>query len=381
MRVKMADNSGYLDLKYLVRDTDRHGRTRLYLRRKGRLKVALTAPPGSALFLEQYRQALAGAVSPAAPSTRRSIAGSLRHLCELYYGTAEFKRLDARTRKVRRAILEGLCVDHGDNPVSVLETRHVRALRDEKAELPEAANARVKALRQVFKWAADVGHATTNPARDVPYIRSGSDGFHTWTIEQVLQYERRHKHGTMGRLALDTLLCTGGRRSDAVRLGPQMERANGTELHFTEFKGRGRKAKHREIPILPRLRLSIDATKRETPRSTVAAVTYLATSFGKPFTANGFGNWFKKRCREAGLPDCSAHGLRKAGATIAVENGATEHELMAIYGWETTKQAGVYTRKANRRKLAFGAMHLIVPEQNGDESVQPGNPVGQLRAK
>jgi hypothetical protein len=40
----------------------------------------------------------------------------------------------------------------------------------------------------------------------------------------------------------------------------------------------------------------------------------------------------------------TAHGLRKAGATIAAENGATVHQLMAIYDWSTPNQAEVYTR-------------------------------------
>jgi len=70
-------------------------------------------------------------------------------------------------------------------------------------------------------------------------------------------------------------------------------------------------------------------------------LAYLVTEFGKPFTANEFGNWFRKRCDEAGLPQCSAHGLRKAGATIAANTGATEHQLMAIYGWESPKQAAL----------------------------------------
>jgi hypothetical protein len=36
------------------------------------------------------------------------------------------------------------------------------------------------------------------------------------------------------------------------------------------------------------------------------------------------------RADEAGLPKCSAHGLRKAGATITAENGATDRQLMAF---------------------------------------------------
>jgi len=48
----------------------------------------------------------------------------------------------------------------------------------------------------------------------------------------------------------------------------------------------------------------------------------------------GFGTWFGNHvCGGAALPHCSAHGGRKAGGTLAAENGATERQLMAIFGW------------------------------------------------
>jgi len=53
---------------------------------------------------------------------------------------------------------------------------------------------------------------------------------------------------------------------------------------------------------------------------------------------------------------------------------------MAIYGWDSPKQAALYTRKANRKKLAGAAMRLLIPEQKMDESVPllegmtPGGP-------
>ena len=134
-------------------------------------------------------------------------------------------------------------------------------------------------------------------------------------------------------------------------------------LHFTEFKNRNTKPKHRTIPILQELRAVIDATPS-------GHLNYLVTEHGKPYSsAKSFGNWFKRQCVMAGLPHCSAHGLRKAGATTAVENGATAHALMAMFGWTTLKEAARYTQAADQQRLADEHMHLIVPERKEDEIV------------
>jgi hypothetical protein len=72
------------------------------------------------------------------------------------------------------------------------------------------------------------------------------------------------------------------------------------------------------------------------------------TGHGKPFTAAGFGNWFREQCDAAGLPQCSAHGLRKAAAVRHAINGAT--------AWlETIGEAQRYIEEANRIKLAESA--------------------------
>jgi integrase len=116
-----------------------------------------------------------------------------------------------------------------------------------------------------------------------------------------------------------------------------------------------------EKPWLP----EIDQIVKASP---CGDLTFLVTEYGKPFTAAGFGGWFRDRCDEAGLPQCSAHGLRKMGATRAAENGATEHQLMAIFDWKTPGQARVYTEKARRKKLAGGAMSLLRNEPFDDAS-------------
>ncbi|MFV0256561.1 tyrosine-type recombinase/integrase [Candidatus Liberibacter solanacearum] len=54
-----------------------------------------------------------------------------------------------------------------------------------------------------------------------------------------------------------------------------------------------------------------------------------------------------------------AHGLRKTGATIAENAGASPHELMAMYGWSKTDMADLYTREVNAKKLAYKATKMI----------------------
>lgn len=100
-----------------------------------------------------------------------------------------------------------------------------------------------------------------------------------------------------------------------------------------------------ELPISDELRAVLDLHESQ-------HLTYLTTAYGRPFTAPGFGGWFKERCAEAGLSHCSAHGLRKAAAIIAADRGATEHQLMSMFGWANPSQAAAYTRRANRKKLA-----------------------------
>jgi integrase len=87
-------------------------------------------------------------------------------------------------------------------------------------------------------------------------------------------------------------------------------------------------------------------------------------------------------CNEAGLRHCSAHGLRKAGATIAADNGATTKQLMAIFGWSSSKMADHYTRAADQKRLAESAMHMIeAREQNGTESCPTEGPGGTFSTK
>jgi integrase len=284
---------------------------------------------------------------------------SLRWLCQQYLTSRHFLGLDVKTRRPRRSILTQLCEPPisdtnskklGEAPFEELHSKAIRRIRDRRAPTPEAANNWLKSIKAVFKWAVEEEHCFQNPARDVPKIRVSTDGFHTWTINEVEQWEAFYPIGTKQRLALALLLYTGCRRADVVTFGPQHIKDGW--LTYTQDKNQNTNPVTLTLPVLPALSKIIAATSS-------GHMTFVVSEYGKPYTVEGFGKRWRKWATASGLRHCTPHGLRKAGATRAAENGATASQLMAIFGWKDIKQAERYTRRAEQKKLAAGGMHAI----------------------
>ena len=113
------------------------------------------------------------------------------------------------------------------------------------------------------------------------------------------------------------------------------------------------------VPLHPQLAKSIKAC----PSPGFAVIA--KDKVGANYTKESLGNFFREAVEAAGIQTSkrgtdvkgySAHGLRKASATIAAESGASEAELNAMFGWSGHQMAGLYTRKADRRRLAARAM-------------------------
>lgn len=365
----------FVKFRYITRDRDRHGTVRYYFRRPGKPKTRLRGLPGSEEFLAAYKAAL-GEQGPASKAEK-----SFEWLCERYYKSAAFQSLEDYTKRRKRTALTEICAivggngqKLGDAPFAAMKRAHVRKLRDMKADLPEAANFRLKQLSALFAWALKSDLVATNPAEKVEKLKSGSDGFYTWTDDDVDAFEAHWPVGSKPRLAMAIMLYLGVRRSDAVRIGKKHESRDGLFVTFSQFKGRKNGAKVLTLPILPPLRVILDA-------SALGAETWLETAYGKPHSAAGFGNIFREWCREAGLPQCSPHGLRKIGAVRAAEAGASEHELMAMFGWDDANMARIYTRKAAQKKLAASGAAKLSLESIVPPSVpldRKGNKINDL---
>jgi len=354
-----------LELPYLFQDVDRHGNIRLYVRKKvggKHRRIRLRLPPGSPTFMSEYQAALGclnGAPEPA--KADQSHVGTLGWLVHQYHQAHEFTSTDPRQQRMRSNVMRSILGEPtkpGSKfrfeacPISEFTADHVRLLRNRKQDKPAAANRRVAEMRKMFAWGVEECGAWVkkNVVADVKGLNREVKGFIAWTEEEVAKFEARWPIGSMPRLALAIMLFTGVRRSDAVLLGPPM--VEDGSITFMPQKTR-RQKKVLTLPILDVLQHVLDKTPH-------GLKTWLVHSRGETFTAAGFGGWFRDRCDEAGLPKCTAHGLRKVAAETAAENGATEKQMMDIFGWTKADLAAYYARKANQKKIAGGAMHTLV---------------------
>jgi integrase len=329
---------------HLHREKTRHGAVAWYFRKGGGQRVRIRGEYDSAEFRAAYARAIGGAPAEqpaAAPKT-------LRWAIDRYRLSSAWAQLANATRRQKENIFRRVIAISGNERLADIDTDAIRAGRERRKDAPHSANVFLKAMRSFFRWALEEGLVASDPTVGIALLKGTNDdvGFHTWTQEEMDAFEARWPLGTRERLAYDLLLYTGLRRGDAVRVGRQ---------HVTSGIIQIRAEKTGEelfLPILPPLQTSIEATA-------TGDLAFLCNAYGDPWVKESFGNWFREVCQKAGVPG-SAHGLRKAGATRAAENGATDRGLMALFGWTKEKMATRYTRAADRKRLALAAAEQLL---------------------
>jgi integrase len=350
---------------YVQEFIDEDGTPRFYLRKPGVKRIPLPGLPWSPEFMAAYEAGLGISALPEIGAARTK-PGSVNAAIVSYFNkSADFKGMKLSTQKMRRAILERFRNDHGDRNIATLDERALKAILAKLS--PLAALNWLKTLRSLLRHAIDVNLRKDDPSANIKLRTPKSDGHHSWSEEEIVAFQNRHPIGSRARLALALLLYTGQRRGDAVRMGRQHVTVVDGEhiLSITQEKT----GNHVAIPVLDPIWEALNAM----PKSSQLA--FLVTAKGKQFTSAGFGNWFRECCDEAGLPHCSAHGLRKAAATRMAENGATTHQLMSWFGWTSVSEAERYTKKADRARMnltsgskLISRTEIVKPETQFDKT-------------
>src|SRR5581483_5271613 len=280
----------------------------------------LRAPYGTPEFMEEYRAALSGE-SPA--PRKRAPSGTLEWAVMLYKQSTAWNGLSPATQKQRDNIFKRIVKEAGDVRIGEIEREDIIAGRERRADTPAAARNYLESLRGLFGWAYETGIVKEkNPTEGVKSRRIKSEGFPIWTEEEVEQFRAFWPIGTRPRLAFELVLETGLRRGDAVRLGRQHVK-DGVARIATE------KSKFQTWVAIP-LSQELLAILDKGPCSDLA---FICGETGRKLTKETFGNYFHDWCQEAGL-NKSAHGLRKLDATRRAEDGYSNFEMDARFGWQ-----------------------------------------------
>ena len=320
---------------------DRHGKKRYRFRKTGLPTYHFRNEPGTSQFMEEYLLAK-GAEKPA-PEPRFA-AGTVDAVIAALYKTPKWRAQKPSSKATYRGILERFRTGNGHHQIVDITTEVIDEKLAGMESTPAAANNLRKALSRLFKQAIKMNLMSHNPVAFTDAYKQKGEGFHAWTEEEIEQYEKKWPIGTRERLAMGLLLHTALRRSDMVKVGPDNRVGDRLDLEH------GKNDAETSIPINAELEAIIAPFADTTG-------TYLQTKWGKPYTGNGFGNWFAEKVEEAGLPKtCRAHGLRKAMSRRLAESGATNQQGRAVTGHKSDRVFSHYASSANKRTMADEAL-------------------------
>ena len=341
--------------KHVTKTVTRYGKVLFYFRVDKGPRVRLPDDPYSHEFDMAYAECLAS--KPRPRTKAQAAAKTMEWLIARYMESSAWVTLSVGTRRQRSNIFKHVVEKNGHVEFSAITAKHIRNRIDQMAHTPVQANNYLKALNGLFQWAVKNDHRENNPCAGVGRLVVKTEGFKPWTIEDANAFRVRWPEGTTQRLAFELLVHVGSRRGDLTDMGRQHLRGN--VLSF-------RTSKTASVVTVELPAYVIDLIDR----TTTGDLHFIVTSHGKPFSKPGFGNWFGAASRAAGI-EKNAHGVRKLAATIAADEGATAHELMAQFGWASPKQAEAYTRGADRAKLGIRSSKRVA-ERLKNES--PPNP-------
>jgi len=312
-----------------------------------RPETRLPGLPWSPEFMAAHAAAMASVKgsAPAAIGASRTIGGTVNAAVVEYYKRG-LKTLGEGSHAGVRSLLERFRAEHGDKRLRGMAASHVQ-LYISLLTSPAVQRNMLRALRHFFKFCKASALVSIDPTDGVTRAKMKSTGgFYTWSEDDAAKFEKHHKVGTMARAAFELYLNLGVRKSDVVLIGPGHVR-DGVLNNFLPKKTSTTGGKRISIKLFDETKAAIDAL----PVTGVG--TYLVTSYGKSFSANGFGNKMREWCDAAGLPDCTSHGLRKLFTIRLVHAGYSAPQIGALTGHKDLREIQTYIEEFDRQKVGL----------------------------
>ena len=235
---------------------------------------------------------------------------------------------------MHRTILERFREQCGAYPIASMPARFISTVLAKKR--PYAAKNWLRAIRGLCQYAIGQGWLKDDPTVGIKLkAPKSTGGHHTWTDEEIAQFEASHHVGSKARLALALLLYTVQRRGDVICMGRQHVR-NGV-LTITQQKT----GVTLSIPVRAELKAILDA------RRTSWAIQLPGTTPGTAprSQCRCMGGLFSSPKRSDARR--TLHGLRKAGCRRLAEAGCSANEIAAWSGHASLREVERYTKAAD----------------------------------
>ncbi|WP_412058575.1 tyrosine-type recombinase/integrase [Bartonella sp. DGB2] len=335
---------------HLVRERTRHGKTIWYVRIMHGPRIRVEGTYGTQEFVDNYNLAIAQARDGGRREVKQAklIEGSFDWLLQQYFQSVQWHNQSKSTQQVKQRILKNISRQIGDRAYKSIERAHILDAVERRRATPAAAKHFLTTVNGLFKWAVDNALLGKNPAYNIKAPKAlNSAGFSPWQEDDIEKYYWCWPIGTRERVWIDVLLYTGLRRGDAVRIG--WKDVEDDVIHLKTEKSQFQTDVF--LPILPELLTTLEA-------GPTGDETFICGKGGNKLTKESFGNLFREACNAAGIKK-SAHGLRKLAATRAANSGATVAQLKALFGWTEDKMASLYTKTADRKRLALEAIKKL----------------------
>jgi integrase len=337
----------------LLKDKTAAGSIRWRVRVEGQpnKKVRIPCGPGEPQFHEHYYAARAGqTVETVQPKSPKS--GTLDALVDRYLDHLATKvdrgQASPLTLKGHRSLLtRGLEVKDpdGDRMGGLDADMPTAAFLHMRDKFPSGAGHNlIKALRAAYAFGVE--RELVKSADAIQSVRKEhrtGEGAVAWSVEDFQNFIAHHRRGSTARLWILLSLNTLPRIGDVPGLG--WPHVHDGVLSYQPSK---RGSAPVSVPLLGWLQEELERHPK------AKNGPFIRTEAGAPFrSSEALRNRIQKWTAAAGLPrGRTQHGVRKGAAALLVAAGATQYEVMSVMAHTEAKTSEVYTRSAERGRLA-----------------------------
>jgi integrase len=296
----------------------------------------------------------------------RSVPGTLGALLEDWRASQEWAVTAEATKRSRDRYLAAVEVPaYQARQVVDLPPPTLRQLRADLLDLrdaiaadrgPGAGQVFGQAVASLFAWAVDRGRMAMSPLTRVRALAGGH--IPAWTEPDAQAAMQRWPEPLRRAVVVNYHL--GQRRGDLTQLRwADYDAAAGVITLQPEKTRRRREAQGR-----PALRLIVPSALawelRRWRAEAPDAEHILTRAGGRAWTRGALSMAVRERLQAEGWDTKRGlHGLRKLRAIMLREGGASDAEIAAVQGWDSTRTVNIYTAGADQEMVARAALDRL----------------------